>query len=158
MIWKPDGFTRAGLLAVLVLVGVFVAGALAGAAAGRLLQAREPTPTFVPGRMVGRPPIGRGEPRPGQLRRSPALMLQRRLDLTDEQAARVEEVFEARRERIEAILREVEPRMQAQRDSTDIELRSILTDEQREAFDEMIREQRVVRVFRGIPAGRPAAP
>jgi Spy/CpxP family protein refolding chaperone len=150
--WMRPG--RARLLAVLLLLGVFTAGALSGAAADRLLEAREVDPTVAPG--------GPGRQSPGprigdrmQFRRSPVMMLEQRLNLTEQQVEQVESIFEARRVRTEAILREFQPRLQAQRDSTDLEIRAVLTSEQAEAFDDIIREGRGGgRDFRAGPGDR----
>ncbi|MQA91638.1 MAG: hypothetical protein GEU90_15675 [Gemmatimonas sp.] len=153
--WVRPGRPR--LLAGLLLVGVFSAGALSGAAANHLVNAGESEPF---GQRVVRFGPRSGGPSDGreQLRRSPAAMLERRLELTPEQAAEVEQVFEERRRRTEAILREVGPRLQTQRDSTDLEIRAVLIGNQIEAFDSMIEQRGGELRLRVAPPGRGRGP
>jgi Spy/CpxP family protein refolding chaperone len=153
--WKRAGSAR--LLAVALLLGVFSAGALTGAAANRLLEAREAGPVMTRDRFERSPPERTGTR--VQFGRSPATMLEQRLDLSAEQVAEIESIFEGRRVRTEAILRDFQPRLQAQRDSADVEIRAVLTSEQAAEFDELVREGRGRgRDFRVTPGERRRGP
>lgn len=169
-----DPRTQGRLLAVMLLFSTLLAGILTGVALthafggdrereimaerGLFLEgpgfARLPAPGPPPG--VGHGPIamhtfGIGDEFVGLL------------DLTPVQRAKVDSILTARGPRAEAIFEEMEPRLKALMDSTNAQIREILTPEQREKFDEyrderrdflierfdvrgpMIREKRVIR-------------
>jgi Spy/CpxP family protein refolding chaperone len=107
-----------------LLIAAFVAGALAGAAGDRLLHAGEPRFHEARGR--------HGHDRM-------AVFIDE-LDLSSQQRARVEAALERRRPQAEAIWESVKPRLRAQIDSTNAEIRALLTPEQQEAFDRKLRE------------------
>jgi len=105
---------RARVLGVLLMIGVFAAGAVFGAG---LIHQHQPGP----------PP-----PPP-----SPADRLIHQLHLTPAQAKRLHELNEAHREELGRLMRETMPRIRAVLDSVENELRPDLTDEQRALLDEV---------------------
>jgi Spy/CpxP family protein refolding chaperone len=128
-----------------LLIVIFASGALAGAAGDRLLHADETR-----GREHD---TRRGEKRHRMER------LFSSLDLAPEQRARVESVFERRRPRIDALWDECKSRMAGQIDSTNAEIRPILTPDQRETFDAWVQERDARhRKPEGNDEGSPAAP
>ena len=145
---------RTRLVAALLLLGVFLTGGVAGAAANHLVSSRDRTAFALRYEQSDeRGPRGRRGSSPGE--RSPAGMLEQRLDLTPEQRQGMEQIFDARRRRIETVLRDIEPRLQAQRDSTDVEIRTLLTVEQVQEFDQLVAERREVSRGFGGPPSRP---
>jgi Spy/CpxP family protein refolding chaperone len=119
-----NGSRRRGLL----LVGVvFLLGLVCGSAL-TVIGVRTVLPGFPPGRPGGEPPpMARG---------MEGLVM--RLDLDAEQRTQIREIFERNRGEIHRILRE-----------SGAEIRAILTEEQREKFDEMRRHRRPMRRRRG---------
>jgi Spy/CpxP family protein refolding chaperone len=115
---------RSRLALVVLLVVTFVSGGLAGAAGDRLLHADD---------------VPRRHDRNHDKRRSMERLLDQ-LDLTSEQRVQIERVVERHRPRVEAIWDSCKPRMAAQIDSTNAEIRSLLTPRQREAFDRKLME------------------
>jgi Spy/CpxP family protein refolding chaperone len=138
MIGEANRSRKARLLAMILIVGVFLAGAVSGLAASRFLPTRDAGAAVLTGERAAPGTPAETAGRGGQPRRSMAIMLQRRLELSEAQRAQIEQIFTARRAKTEMVLQDVEPRIQAQRDSTDLEIRAILTPEQQAAFEEMV--------------------
>lgn len=112
---RPMSPRRVWLLATVVVLLAFLAGALAGAAFDR----------FHRGRNHER---GRGERHIGE-------MMKHRYGLSDDQARRVEAIVQKRRPRVDSLMATVEPQVRAVFDSTNREIRALLTPGQREKFD-----------------------
>jgi len=102
-----------GLAAVALLL-TFVAGALAGAAWERFQHRRDHA--------------GTREHRIGE-------MMKHRYGLSDGQAARIEAIVTRRRPRVDSLMATIEPQVRAAFDSTNAEIRAVLTPAQRAAFD-----------------------
>lgn len=64
-----------------------------------------------------------------------------KLDLSDEQRARIHEIFERHRPRLDALLRESFPQVRAIHEQIDSEIREVLTPEQRAQAD-LLKERR----------------
>jgi Spy/CpxP family protein refolding chaperone len=109
---------RLHLWSGLIILGVFLAGAVAGA--GVFAWLRPPPPP-----MMGPPP-------PGELPRP-----LRELNLTAEQREKAKAIFERHRATVEALIQESFPRVRAAQEQMDRELRAILTEEQARKFDEL---------------------
>jgi Spy/CpxP family protein refolding chaperone len=130
---------RMRALAGMLLLAVFVAGALAGAAVFHTATARAETTSWTPrfGGVDGqRGP--RGAPDPVQM----SAMLGQRLSLTDAQEAEVRDILERSQRGSEEILAEIQPRLRARMEATDTEIRSVLDESQREEFDRFNAERR----------------
>ncbi|HEV7590167.1 MAG TPA: hypothetical protein VGO40_18760 [Longimicrobium sp.] len=132
----PVSPRRVWLLATVALLLTFVAGSLAGAAWERHHHAE-----------ARRPEGGRGQRHLGE-------MLKRRYGLSDAQATRVEAIVARRRPRVDSLMATVQPRIRAAFDSTNAEIRVLLTPEQRVKFD---RDQERRRRIHG-GGDRPGAP
>ena len=136
----------------LFVVVIFVAGLAAGVLVTRQSPfgwfGPRPGPQFVggpsaPGRFFG----------PGRL----VARISERLDLTDEQTERLEQVFEARRERFRTQWEEFRERIDAEEETFRNEIADILTAEQLETFNaEIVRlgDERRRRGGPGGPGGR----
>jgi hypothetical protein len=74
-----------------------------------------------------------------------------RLSLTEEQRASVDQIMQRRNGQTEALLQDVYPRLRAQVDSANLEIRALLTPEQQTEFDRLREEMRP-------PAGRGPRP
>jgi Spy/CpxP family protein refolding chaperone len=103
---------RARLTGLAILVIMFVAGALSGAATMRVVAGEEPAN------------------RRGGARQHPDLL--ERLELTPEQRVHVDAVLERRRGQMEEFWEQHRPALRAITDSARSELRAVLTPEQRE--------------------------
>jgi Spy/CpxP family protein refolding chaperone len=127
-----DSRARSRILAVAILLAVFTAGTLGGAA---LTVA-----------------MGRGDDRgPGHEERILyAQPILKGLDLTPDQRERVERLLDDQRRKAERLMADAEPRMKALVDSTNAAIEQILTPEQREEFRQMQEHRRddIVRRFR----------
>lgn len=66
-----------------------------------------------------------------------AQRLDRHLDLTDDQRARVEKILEQRHERINSLWAGVRPKVRAEVEQANAEIERVLTPEQREKFGKM---------------------
>jgi len=66
-----------------------------------------------------------------------AARLDRHLDLTDEQRAKIEAILERRHQRINTLWAGVRPKVRAEVDQTNAEIEQILTAEQRAKFSKM---------------------
>jgi Spy/CpxP family protein refolding chaperone len=104
------------LLTALLLFGTFLFGAVAGAGFSRCMQPPRPhgpwRPPFLPGP-------------PGALQLTPA------------QEAKTKEITDRYRPRLEAVIRENFPKLQAINEQMENELRELLTPAQRQKLDEM---------------------
>jgi Spy/CpxP family protein refolding chaperone len=122
------GAMRGRYLGVLLLMVTFVAGALVGAAANRVLEAR---------------PVGTLASAPssaGCADRDPDIFAS--LSLTPGQREQVDEVLARRREQADALWKESGPRLSELMDSTRAEIRVVLTAEQRAEYDRLLAERR----------------
>jgi len=106
---------RVWLLATVLLLLTFAAGALAGAAWERF-QRRS------------RHEASRDEHHIGE-------MLKHRYGVNDDQARRIEAIVQKRRPRVDSLMATVAPQVRAAFDSTNQEIRAILTPGQRAKFD-----------------------
>jgi Spy/CpxP family protein refolding chaperone len=131
---RPISPRRVWLLATVALLLTFVAGSLAGVAWERAQHSQS--------RHHGG---GRGG-------RHFGAMLKERYDLSDEQARRIEAIVQRRRPRIDSLMATVQPRIRSAFDSTNAEIRVLLTPEQREKFD---RDQERRRRRQGPRSPRP---
>jgi len=123
----PSG--RARLLGGIVLVVMFAAGGLGGAAMERVLSAREMDPQVTQDRDRSNGEIDCERYR--QRRRGPYGSL----GLSDEQAAQIDRIFEEQRTRMDAFWADAGPRMNTILDETREQVRGVLTEEQREQND-----------------------
>ena len=139
----PISPRRVWLLSTVVLVLTFVAGSLAGAAWER--HHRTEARRHEGGRG------GRGDRHFGE-------MLKERYGLSDEQAARVEAIVQRRRPRVDSLMATVQPRVRAMFDSTNAEIRVLLTPEQRVKFDRDQERRRRDHGRRHRPPGAPPGP
>lgn len=171
-IGRMDPGARERLTVAALLVSVFMAGALTGAAALRVVATpamAAPVPELAaraeierhgegdrnPGadryrdgdRFPGRPP-GRGGPMRVGLERD----LVERLNLRADQQERIDVILLEQRTKAEAVLREMQPRLVARLDSTNAEIRAALTAEQQKEFDRYIASGRG-NIFRRMPWG-----
>ena len=108
--------SKTKLLAALALALMFAGGFVAGFAVHRAMA----------------PPPGRHIPA-----FAGALMirhLDRRLDLTDEQRRKIEEILARRHERMAGMYDDVQPRLRAELIATNAEIEAVLTPEQRREF------------------------
>lgn len=126
-----DTRRRTRLLAMLVLVATFAAGALVGLASEQVLGADEPE------RVEMR--RGHGPQRNPFARQG---MLAERLDLTEEQRAEIDSILAADRAKTDSMFREIRPRLRARYDSTTSRIRGVLTAEQQQEFDRYRQERR----------------
>jgi Spy/CpxP family protein refolding chaperone len=141
--------------AVLLLV-VFVSGALVGAAGMRVLDGRDP------GDRVEDVPLGnRGDRRPRPPRVPGGRFMEalgERLDLTDAQQEEIETILEGRQRQAQRVFESIGPRMRASIDSMEAEIRAVLTEEQQAAYADLLAESRGREGWdgrRGPPGGRP---
>lgn len=112
---------RARITGLLLIIVVFVAGALAGAATMRVVNANEA-------------PVMRSQKHPPDLFD--------RLQLTPEQRTRVDVILERRRSEMEEFWNEHRPALRAIADSARAELRTVLTPEQRVIEEQFMTERR----------------
>lgn len=122
-----DGFESLGrvrLQGLLLLAVAFAAGIAGGMALERVRAVRS-------WRAAERPFVEAG---PRGMR---PLALFEQLDLTDEQRARIRAIVEASRPAIDSVFRLTAPQIAAIHDSVRAEIRTLLTPEQQERFDEL---------------------
>jgi Spy/CpxP family protein refolding chaperone len=109
---------------MLVLLVMFAVGALTGAATMRVAGGADATPR------------ARAESRESR----PDLF--ERLELTPEQRVQVDAIMERRRDEMDAFWKQHGPQLRAITDSARVEIRSVLTEEQRAAEEEFRAERR----------------
>lgn len=112
--------SKTTVVAVLIVVLTFLAGFAVGMFTDHLLilwHRRHPVPPFATSAMAQR--------------------LDRHLDLSDEQRAKIEEILDRRHERMNSIWASVRPRVRAEVEQTNAEIESVLTPEQRAKFAKM---------------------
>ena len=148
MMVPPVTPARARILALGLLVLAFVAGALGGIAADRLLGSRQ-AEAAPPAPRGGRP----GGPGAGAVFPLGAA-LARQLELTPQQREQIAEILAADRQKADSILRAVRPVLQARYDSTTDAVRAVLTPEQRERFENLRDSRRERMRRRGAREGR----
>lgn len=126
---------KSRLIAGIVIVLVF----LAGVAVGFFLHHRLPGRGW-PGFAVGGPPPGP----PPHVKGRMLQRLDRQLDLTPEQHARIDTVLTRREADLRALMTEARPRFEAIATRTRTEIQAVLTPAQQEKFAEITRrmEQR----------------
>lgn len=110
--------TRSTVLAAVALVVTFVAGIVVGVAGDRILLWRRPDRTL-------RPPIT-------------AFMVKRldqRLNLTPQQEVEVTRILQKHHQRLGAVWSNVNPQLRNEIEQTNIEIRRVLTPEQRAKFE-----------------------
>lgn len=129
----PPAPRRARLLGISVLSAVFVAGSLAGAASGRLLDAREASAALLP---ATDSPAADGKTC-GERKR-----LVDQVDLSPTQRQQVDSIVERRRAQREEFWDNEGQRMRAIMDSTRNEIRAVMTPEQRAEYDLLVAEHR----------------
>lgn len=123
-------FSRIRLLGAGILAVAFVAGALSGAAVDRVLTADEPD----------RVERDRDRERNGNGDRGRYII--DRVEMAEEQRGEIDQILEQRTERMRAVWREVEPRLDAITDSARTEIMQVLTPEQRAEYERMLEERR----------------
>jgi Spy/CpxP family protein refolding chaperone len=117
------------LIAGVVFAATLVFGVFAGVVLDRTVLRPQPLrPGF---RFLA----GSPDARPPQMK-----MFSRRLDLTPEQEGKLREILENYRERFGALRMNLHPQYVALRDSLNAEIRAVLTPEQQEKFEAMMRE------------------
>jgi Spy/CpxP family protein refolding chaperone len=129
-----DTLRGSKLLAMVVLVATFVAGALSGAAVHRVLAAASA------GSGVAARGDGSEEGRRGRGSLDDRLLAE--LDLNAEQRVRVDSVLERRRREMEAFWDTTGPRVREIVDTTRAEIRLLLTPSQRAEYDRLREEWR----------------
>lgn len=142
--------SRRTLLTAAVLVAVFIAGAMAGAAVVRFagwgasdrtlvrVQADRDRPDGPPGDRAERDGPGDRDRGPYALAR----YLEEELDLGEEQQERVQEILLRRQQEAQEMFRESRQRFESHLDSTMSEVREVLSAEQEEEFEELIERMR----------------
>lgn len=150
----PPGSPRSARWTAAGLLGLaFVAGALGGVAADRVLAARDAGD----GRFAPAPPAARGaERRPGAIF-PPGFAIARELELSPQQREQIQSILTRERVKADSLLREMRPALQAHYDSSSQAVRAVLTPEQRERFDSL-REERRERLRARVPRRTRARP
>jgi Spy/CpxP family protein refolding chaperone len=133
---------RQRLFALFILVAVFASGAAAGGFGISMFA-----DSSIRGGTGGPPPRpdrGGRPPPPGTrgfATEEAVARLQEELDLTPEQAQRVESVFSEQQQAANTILEEMGPSLRATVDSANVLIRSLLSPSQQLGFDELISEE-----------------
>ena len=125
----------------LFVLAVFCLGLAAGVVLGRSM----PPPRGGPGGAPGMRGRGPGGPPPGLL----IDRLEKDLQLTADQKARVETIFKERRGRLESVQREVVARAEQEQRDLQAAIREVLTPDQRQRFDRWLADQPRGRRGRG---------
>jgi Spy/CpxP family protein refolding chaperone len=116
---------RARIVGSVLLMIVFVAGALAGAASERVMRADE----------APRTPRQAGEMRGGSRRLLQDEQFARELQLTTEQRAQIKAIMDRRDREAKRVWAEAEPRLKAVGDATRGEIQKVLTSAQVEKLE-----------------------
>ncbi|HSW30451.1 MAG TPA: hypothetical protein VLH75_13280 [Longimicrobiales bacterium] len=151
--------TKQALFAGLILLAVYVAGAISGVALTRMTSTgRGPGfPAFPPGSAgFPRPGLSAGEGVPSD-RGIFAGMLARRLDLSADQEGRVQEILEVHRQRLDSVLAGIRPNVEQQFSEMDTAIRAILTAEQARDYGAFVNEE-FARLGGRNPLGPPYRP
>jgi Spy/CpxP family protein refolding chaperone len=127
----PDSRTR--IWFSLFILAVFCVGLALGLVLGR----RMPLAPQRSGMFMG--PAGGlgGRPRAGML----IERLDRELQLTADQRARVQAIFDGRRSHLEAVQRDIAARAEQERHDLQAEIRKVLTPDQQSRFDRWLEQQ-----------------
>lgn len=109
--------TKTTIVAILVVLVTFTAGVAVGVFGAHIVHVRgeHGTPAFPAKMMVNR--------------------LDRRLDLTDQQRAQVEQIIRRHHAAIAAVRATMQPRVRAEIEQANVEITRILTPEQRQKFE-----------------------
>lgn len=149
--------------AAALLISMFLAGVVGGAAFMRVLQGR-PGPHPLGWRDGGgpggrMPPVSfmpdSTQPPRGFAPMALSQRLSQELDLTEDQREQLEEIIEEREAAASAIMDSLGPRLQAQLDSMNAAIRALLTPEQAEVFDRWLERE---EAFRRRPPGEGRPP
>ena len=151
--------SKQALLAGLLLLAVYVAGALSGVAVTRVGAAPWAS------RMPGPPPGATGFSRPGPGPRDGrfpdqgffAEILARRLDLSSDQEQKVREVIRVHRERLDSGLAALRPSMERHFSDMDAAIRALLTEDQAKDYEAFV-NQEFARLGGRNPLGGPRGP
>ncbi len=147
----------------LVIIGVFVAGALGGAAVRSFVgigsEDRGPVVGEEEG-WRGYSAEGRRSQSPNAFRRSDRFMehLVKNLELRPEQADEMRAILDERERETSALFESIEPRLREAVKRTESEVREVLDGEQRDRFDEIVREGRRRHRDRGDGRGGSGPP
>lgn len=117
---------RSRTSATLLLLGTFILGGISGAIAYHLYRSRTASES------LQRPPRPPG-------RRDVVEDLAKGLDLDEGQKEKLRGIFAEARAKYQALERQIRPQFQAIHADTDEAIRSMLTDEQKKRFDEIVR-------------------
>lgn len=133
------------LLTALVLLGVFLAGAVSGAAALHLVAPDRASARAA----AGGPVVTDERGADADHRRGPdgggfaiSRLLHDELELTPEQEGRVDSILERREERAHELFGQMRSVMRSQFDSTVNEVEEVLTPDQARRFEQMLTEMR----------------
>jgi len=142
-----EALRRTRLQATGLLAITFTVGALVGAAVERAVKARASDPSSL-SQSAQREPDRRGD-RDGRGggrgdRRVPIFLEPQVLDelkITVDQRTRIESILKSRDEQTKLLFEAMKPRMDVVMDSTRREIRALLTQEQRDKLDAIIKER-----------------
>ncbi len=133
---------RQSLLAGLLLLAIYVAGGISALALERFFAGPGPDVPrgfrLVPRGAGAAPGMRPGGPGPDQ--GFYVAVLSRRLGLSAEQEDSIRAVIQNNRENMNAVMEELRPRMEAQFQALEDEIRKVLTPEQAEEFDAFVQE------------------
>ena len=140
------------LMALALMAAIFVSGGVTGVFVARATQPERPAfERRWEGQRPGERDRGRRGDRNGRPRDPRAMMssravehLARRLELSPEQQKSVDVILERQRERASAVFEDIGPRLRTVLDSTNAQIRAILSPEQQAGFDAIIQEDRGV--------------
>lgn len=152
------------MAAAALVISVFVAGIVGGAATMSLLGRNPPDDRPVEGKPGGPPRMlppwaPRGDSLRGPKEFSPGILgerMSRDLELTEDQRARILEVVAVRQERVSSLMQELAGPLRAQFDSMNAEIREMLTPSQQAVFDRIL--EREEAMFRGDRDPFPGGP
>ena len=127
----PDSRTR--IWFSLFILAVFCVGLALGLVLGR----RMPMAPQRNGMFMGPPGGPGGRPRAGML----IERLDRELQLTADQKAQVQAIFDGRRSHLEAVQRDIAARAEQEQRELQAEIRKVLTPDQQSRFDRWLEQQ-----------------